>query len=213
MTCPSLEDLTLHLDPSTGRRTSSAAGAEGSLRAHLEAGCPACERRLAALEALAQDLTALVVEPASEATVAAATAVAGGAGLAEGRAPSAAARGALDVSRELIAELVPPGAVVPAFRSRSVEGQPYYFRADGYDIDVTLLESGALVGQVLPEDPSAAGLGPGDVYLYGPESAQATELRPTGEFHFASVAPGRRSIVVVAGGTKIVLPDADLGAD
>ena len=41
-------------------------------------------------------------------------------------------------------------------------------------------------------------------------SAQATDLLATGEFRFASVPPGRHTLVIAANGTRIVVADVDL---
>ena len=205
MNCPSLEDLVELVDRAEGPGSTGA----GPIRAHLDAGCPRCDHRVAFLTTLAGDLRALQLEPASAATVAAAKALGDPSPLGAGRTTGRAA-GKTTGWRDLIAALVPPSKALPAVRSTSASTPPKLFRAAGFEIDLTLLESGALLGQVLPEDPDAPGLGDGDVYLYGPDCAQATDLLVTGEFRFASVPPNRYTLVIASNGTRIVVPDVEL---
>lgn len=208
MTCPSLEDLALLLE--ADRAGDSVLSPDGT-SLHLAAGCSACDRRLVALRALDRDLRALVFEAASPATI---QSIKGLAAPPSGSALAGLAGGLVDgltaAWEELVATVLPPPAGIPAVRSASPGRTPLLFRAEGFEVDLTHLESGSLVGQVLPEDPDARGLGDGDVFLYGPECAQATELLATGEFRFASVGPDRYSLVIAAGGVRIFIPGVEL---
>ncbi|QDU68658.1 hypothetical protein [Engelhardtia mirabilis] len=215
MNCPSLEDLVALFDPAGGAgldpvegSASGAAAAASARRQHVDGGCPRCDQRLAFLSTLVGDLRSLPLEPASAATVGAARALGAPVPLGQG---ATSGEGSIKSGwRDLIAVLMPRSEAVPAVRSSAASNPPQLYRTAGYEIDLTLLESGALLGQVLPEDPDAPGLGDGDVYLYGPDCAQATDLLVTGEFRFASVAPDRFSLVIAANATRIVVQDVDL---
>lgn len=193
MSCPSLEALAALVASSA---VEPAYGVEEAVHAHLARGCGLCERRVASLRSVAGDLLRFEREPARPHV----------------------ARFARDLPRtqdgslrrgwrELVATLQRPSELVPAFRASGDSESPAVYQVEGFELDLTWLLSGALVGQVLPAEAAAPEFGPGEVTLFGVDRAEVTELLATGEFRFGWAPRCPLTLAIEADRTRIVVED------
>jgi hypothetical protein len=181
MSCPSPETLIAFAESSE----------DAEVAAHV-ALCAACARALDA----ARDLLGL---------------------LAEARLPAVSERLARAV-RELPGRLERPR---PTLLGRLLERDPQaalafrgpaasaarhrLYRAGAYDVDLALLDGGALVGHVLPDDDRAEALAGATCVLYSDEGTRSAPLDADGEFRIAALASLRFDLVVETPSATLVL--------
>lgn len=109
--------------------------------------------------------------------------------------------------RQLVARLLPPAGPVPAFRGGTGQVGHRLYRAGDYDVDVCLLPGGSLVGQILSGGEEAPPLDEGTCVLHGGDAPQEAALTDEGEFRFPGVGPGAYTLIVEAGGTRLIVPE------
>lgn len=112
--------------------------------------------------------------------------------------------------RTILAQLLPQGNAVPALRS-GFESTRLLFGAEDYDVDLGLIESGALMGQVLGPE-SEIELGPdaelGFVLLEdseGDETLREAPLDRQGIFRFGAPVPAVCRLTLTFGEVRLVL--------
>ena len=171
------------------------------LEAHLAAGCPACERELAAVAHLRRLAAPDALELPPAGVLARAQ-----------RIPDAARQSPVAVLAGRLAALVfdtvrdplPQGARTAAARSRQL-----LYRALDYDIDVRVTAAGAgrvrVTGQVLPgpdrEIDAVSGV---EVAIFGPLSLART-TNELGEFDFGQLEEGDYTLSVEADEERLLV--------
>jgi hypothetical protein len=169
---------------------------------HIAANCPDCIRR----ERLARSvLKALAHEPLPKpprAWRARAAALAGPGGFL-GRARGFLARLVRDAGAQ---------EVVPALRGEGPAQRHLLFEAGPFEVDLALIDSGALVGQVHAAAGDPQELEDGVCVLYSDDDTREAPLDADGDFHFTSVSPGAYDIVLETPTVRLLFPEVDLRA-
>lgn len=169
------------------------------LEQHLRGPCRTCRERATRYEGFLEALADARPEPVPEAWIRRASRLERGRDRALGRLAL------------IVAELLSPARPVPAFRS-GAPGRVVQFHGEGFDIDLAILRSGALLGHVVPGAEREERLESGECTLYGPHDARWTSFGADGEFRFEHVEPGDYSLVVESGEVCIVVPEVALEA-
>ena len=197
--CPSFVEhfRRLELDPDDASKP--------AVESHIAANCPDCIRR----ERLARSvLKALAQEPPPEPPRAwRARAVE----LAAASAPI----GLLGRAKGFLARLIrDAGApeLVPALRGEGPAQRHLLFEAGPFEVDLALIDSGALVGQVHAAGGDPQELEDGVCVLYSADDTREAPLDSDGDFHFASVQPGAYDLVLETPRVRLLFPDVDLSA-
>lgn len=194
--CPSFEELLARL---------AGADASGEVAAHVASGCRACAERLTLLERLRAAFARGPLPAVPERLSAAARALAvvgGGDG-----------RGLLGRVRELVAQKLLDTSspeLVPALRDAATVDRHQLYAAGTLEVDLALVESGALVGQVLADLEDEPLLAGAVCTLLGDGEAREAPLLPNGDFRFEAVGAGRYSLVVESEHLRVLLPEVDL---
>ena len=151
--------------------------------------------RLRAAEALASLVGDLALEPPPRSVAKAARAL--------GRAPRPGLR-------LLLAQLwSPPAELRPAYRGATAT--PRTYRAEPYELDVTLASGGALVGELVAADDATPQPTSGRCTLFG-DAVRTTELEADGGFHLAGVEPGSYRLVIdLDDADDVICCELDLG--
>jgi hypothetical protein len=171
---------------------------------HVASDCPNCVRR----ERLARSvLKALGHDPLPEAPLPwRARAV---------RLAAADQPGLLSRAQGFLARLVRDAGgdqeLVPALRGEGPAERHLLFEAGPFEVDLALIDSGALVGQVHAAGRDRQELEDGVCVLYSEDDTREALLDSDGDFHFASVRPGAYDLVLETPSVRLLLPDVDLG--
>ena len=203
MNCPSYEQLFSALSGSTGA-VATASEADEAARDHVDAGCAECAGRVRIVRLVLDALTlgGLPAVPAGWAQRAKDLS----------RRPDAVTR-----ARHFLAKLVLDptrgSQLAVSLRGEGLAERHLLFRAGPYDVDLALLESGALVGQVLAAEEELAALRDCVCVLHGDDQLRETPLDENGDFHFAGVRPSAYDLVLESPSLRLLVPDVDLSQD
>ena len=178
------------------------------VRAHLSAGCPACERRLAWLARVGD-----VLRASGALRHAPAPALERARALFRERSPTAA-------RPFLLARLVfdSRSVAAPAFAARGEENASVQllFRTAEHDIDLWQERredrSWYLIGQVLPRGEDAEAVAPGSAVLTDDGGAALAAVPEGSEFHLPAVPPGRYQLRLALPEGDVLVPDIVVGA-
>ena len=102
--------------------------------------------------------------------------------------------------------------LVPALRGEGPADRHLLFEAGPFEVDLALIDSGALVGQVHTAGGDPQELEDGVCVLYSDDDTREAPLDADGDFHFASVRPGAYDLVLETPRVRLLLPDVDLSS-
>jgi hypothetical protein len=100
--------------------------------------------------------------------------------------------------------------LAPLLRGEGPAERHLLFSAGPFEVDLALIDSGALVGQVHAKDGDTEALKQGVCVLYTAEEAREAALDKDGDFQFLGVAPGAYDLVLETPKLRLFLPDVDL---
>lgn len=201
MSCPSYEELVFAL-------VDEAAGATRA-REHLQAGYAACQGRA---DLITSTLAAFRAGPLPEVPARLQARA-----VALGRRPHAARESTLSGLLDYLGRLVFDSRTVSqaafALRGETVAQRHLLYRAGPFDVDLALLDNGALVGQVLPDGDEAPPLEDAVCLLYGEGEGLQTLVHGNGDFRFEGVRPGSYDLILEADRVRLYVTDVDLTSE
>jgi hypothetical protein len=194
MSCPSLDELLLAFEAPDGH---------APVLRHLDTHCESCTRRWQLLERLSTALRSgplPVVEPDLHRVAL---------GI-----PAQEQQGRFGAIGEWVATLQFDSRTVPhalALRGASPSSLHFLFRAGSYDLDLVLLETSSLVGQVISTDPASGELEEAVCILSGDQGERQEPLQSAGDFCFQGVQAGRYELRIDSPKVRLLVLDLDLG--
>lgn len=165
---------------------------------HLDAGCRVCRDRLEQLRSVVDLLGEGPLPEVPEKWVDRAVSIFG---RSDSDDPASAE---LPIYRSL-PTMVPTEAAVPL---RSARARHRVHRVGPFTVDIGLAESGALLGQVVPDVPSD--MTPGFGTLFGSEGISEFQLDDLGVFREPSPPRALRSLALEIPTARLVIPDLQL---
>ena len=195
--CPTYDELFLSVDPAQGTDNATLA----RVRTHMDAGCPSCARRESRLSSM---LSALRSSPFPEVPKAWRNQA-----VALLRSPGPIAR-VRDFLARLIVDVNQNYDPAMALRGEGPADRHLLFEAGPFEVDLALLDSGALVGQVAAEAGDSELFANGFCVLHGQGKPRETRLDVNGDFHFAGVSPGHYNLVLESPAVRVLVPQVDL---
>lgn len=183
-------------------------------RAHLEAGCDRCRRRLSELHSV---IAALAAPPLEE--VPAAWTERAAAWLAAQTAAKQPARRLKQVLEDVRAVLVLdtlPGALLEGIRGTVSAGgrRMLYDSPVGslhLQIDASSVERVAVLGQFLPSETDSEPVR-GRAIMIGTEKSETCPLSENGEFHFAGLSMDAINLQIIWGNRRILVDPIDMSS-
>ena len=200
MSCPSYQELIFTL-------VDEAAGATRA-REHLQAGCAACQGRA---DLITSTLAAFRAGPLPEVPARLQARA-----VALGRRPTvgeSALGGLLDYLGRLVFDSGTVSQAALGLRGETVAQRHLLYRAGPFDVDLALLDNGALVGQVLPDGDGAPPLEDAVCLLYGEGEGLQTLVHDNGDFRFEGVRPGTYDLILEADRVRLYVTDVDLTSE
>ncbi|MEM7310405.1 MAG: hypothetical protein AAF682_27255 [Planctomycetota bacterium] len=212
MTCPSYDQLFLLLsgtDAGQSERPADLATAQE----HLDGGCPLCVRRVRLVRLVLGALAVGEFPQVPEAWSRQVEALASPGREAAPFAPVAP----LSRVRQFVAQLVLDAGLTAepalALRGEGPAERHLLYQAGPFEVDLALLESGALVGQVLSAEEESPSLDGCICMLHGEDESRQTPLDDNGDFHFSGVQPSAYDLVLEGPEVRVLVPGIELGAD
>ncbi|MFT4540558.1 MAG: hypothetical protein ACI841_001588 [Planctomycetota bacterium] len=115
----------------------------------------------------------------------------------------------LDRIRAFVAKLLPAPALRPALRGIGQLCQKLYEAGDSYEVDLTHLDSGDLIGQLSPLDGYDFEC-VGTALLQNGNDTQFATLDEGGEFQFEGISPGRYDLLLALSNERILVEAIEL---